>query len=303
MNSHYKIILEQHIFWYDTLGYNASTKKRYAGIITQFFEYLQERNVNHISELNHKHIKLYFDYIQITKSQKTRKAYSLIHLNDIFFAIDKLCQFLNDMGMNTAPIPLNFRLKYNYYERENLDNIIPFTIEEIKQLQNAIENTYQSSNFAERQTRHYELKLIFALCYGCALRRAEAYNLQIKDIDFDRKTVFVQQGKNYKDRIVPMNENVCNTIKDYIYNFRHCLKLKHNRLFVYSLSELAKSLKELQRATNCEQIQSKRLYFHILRHSMASHLLQNGMEIESIARFLGHSSLVSTQIYTHIINR
>jgi len=303
MNSHYKIILEQHIFWYDTLGYNASTKKRYAGIITQFFDWLQERNVNHISELNHKHIKLYFDYIQITKSQKTKKAYSLIHLNDIFFAVDKLCQFLNDMGMKTAPIPLNFRLKYNYYERENLDNIIPFTIEEIKQLQNAISNTYNQQSFAERQTRHYELRLIFALCYGCALRRAEAYNLQIKDIDFDRKTIFVQQGKNYKDRIVPMNENVCNTVKDYIYNFRHTLKLAHNRLFVYSLSELAKSLKELQQATQNEQIQQKRLYFHILRHSMASHLLQNGMEIESIARFLGHSSLVSTQIYTHIINR
>jgi integrase/recombinase XerD len=179
----------------------------------------------------------------------------------------------------------------------------PLSIDEIKLLQQSIPNTYQTLPFAEQQAKQYELRLIFALCYGCALRRIEAYNLRIQDVDFDRKTIFIKQGKNYKDRIVPMNENVCNTVKDYIYNFRHCLKLKHNRLFVHSLSELHKSLKEVQSATDDEGIKEKRLYFHIFRHSIAPHLLQKGMDIESIAKFLGHSTLESTQIYTHIVNR
>lgn len=74
----------------------------------------------------------------------------------------------------------------------------------------------------------------------------EAYNLTVKDIDFDRKTLFVNQGKGYKDRIVPMNENVCNTLKDYIYNFRHRLKLNHNRLFIH-ISHLHTILKEVQK--------------------------------------------------------
>lgn len=302
MNSHYKIILEEYALWYETLGYNSKTRKRYAGIIGQFFDYLQEHNINHITLLNHTHIKNYFEYVQSIKSQKTRETYSIIHLNDIFLAVDKLCQFLVEMGMNTAPAPLNFRIKTDQ-RQEKIDGIIPFTIEEIKQLQNAIPNTYENLSFAERQAKQYELQLIFALCYGCALRRMEAYNLTAKDVDFDRKTIFVKQGKNYKDRIVPMNDNVCNTLKDYIYNFRHRLKLPHIRLFVHSLSELHKSLKEVQQATENPQIQEKRLYFHILRHSMATHLLQNGMDIESIAKFLGHSSLVSTQLYTHIVNR
>lgn len=176
-------------------------------------------------------------------------------------------------------------------------------MEEIKELQQAIPDTYQNLPFAERQAKQYDLKLIFALCYGCALRRMETYNLTAKDVDFDRKTLFVNQGKGYKDRIVPMNENVCNTLKDYIYNFRHRLKLNHNRLFIHSLSNLHTTLKQLQKATQNPQIAQKRLYFHLLRHSMATHLLQNGMDIESIARFLGHSSLVITQIYTHIVNR
>jgi integrase/recombinase XerD len=302
MNDHYKSILEEYAQWYDTLGYHSKTRKRYKGIMAQFFRWLQERNINHITLLNHRHIKSYFEYVQSVKSRKTGETYSIAQLNDIFFAVDKLCQFLVEMGMETAPAPLNIRIKIDQ-QQEQIENINPFTIEEIKQLQNAISDTYQNLPFEERQAKQYELHLIFALCYGCALRRMEAYKLTAKDIDFDRKTIFIKQGKGYKDRIVPMNDNVCNTVKDYIYNFRHRLKLNHNRLFIHSLSNLHTTLKEVQSATDDEPIQEKRLYFHILRHSMATHLLQNGMDIESIARFLGHSSLVSTQVYTHIVNR
>jgi len=302
MNDHYRTILEQYALWYDTLGYNPKTKRRYEGIMAQFFEWLEVRNVNHITLLNYTHIKAFFEYIQSVKSRKTQQTYSIVHLNDIFFAVDKLCQFLTEMGMDTAPTPLNFRIKIDQRQLD-IDNTHPFTIEEIKELQQAIPDTYKRLPFAERQAKHYELRLIFALCYGCALRRMEAYNLTAKDVDFDRRTVFVKQGKNYKDRIVPMNDNVCNTLKDYIYNFRSRLKLPHNRLFVHCFSSLHTSLKDVQQATDNPRIQEKRLYFHILRHSMATHLLQNGMEIESIARFLGHNSLISTQVYTHIVNR
>lgn len=302
MNDNYTALTKEYAHWFDTLGYNAKTKKRYTGIITQFFSYLQANNINHISLLNHEHIKDYFDYVQTIKSQKTGEAYSIIHLNDIFFAVDKLCQFLHDMGMKNAPAPLNYRIKIDQ-RQENIDKIEPFSIEEIKLLQKAIPDTYPKYSFTLREQRHKQLELIFALCYGCALRRMEAYKLTADNVDFDRKTIFIKQGKNYKDRIVPMSDNVCNTLKDYIYNFRNFQKLPHNGLFINSLSELHNSLKEAQKATKNEEIQAKRLYFHILRHSMATHLLQNGMNIESISKFLGHSSLISTQVYTHIVNR
>lgn len=302
MNDHYTTLTKEYAHWFDTLGYNPKTKKRYTGIITQFFSYLQANNINHIALLNHQQIQTYFDYIQTVKSQKTGEAYSIIHLNDIFFAVDKLCQFLHDMGMKNAPAPLNYRIKIDQRQAD-IDKIDPFSIEEIKQLQKAIPDTYPKYSFTLREQRHRQLELIFALCYGCALRRMEAYKLTADNVDFDRKTIFVKQGKNYKDRIVPMSDNVCNTLKDYIYNFRNFQKLPHNRLFILSLSELHNSLKEAQKATQNEEIQAKRLYFHILRHSMATHLLQNGMDVESISKFLGHSSLVSTQVYTHIVNR
>jgi integrase/recombinase XerD len=145
------------------------------------------------------------------------------------------------------------------------------------------------------------LKLVFALYYGCGLRLSEGWRLQIKDVDFDKKTLFIKQGKFYKDRIVPMNNNVCETIKDYIYNFRKCLKLNHNRLFISCFQVMRLRLKHVQSVCDDDTIKAKNLTLHGLRHSIATHLLQNGMSIENIALFLGHSSLDTTQIYTHLI--
>ena len=146
MNTHYKNILEEYALWYDTLGYNPKTKKRYAGIMAQFFRWLQAKSINHITLLNHTHIKNYFEYVQSVKSRKTRGTYSVAQLNDIFFAVDKLCQFLVEMGMTTAPAPLNIRIKIDQ-QQQTIDNTIPFSIDEIKHLQQAIPNTYGNLSF------------------------------------------------------------------------------------------------------------------------------------------------------------
>jgi len=145
------------------------------------------------------------------------------------------------------------------------------------------------------------MRLVFALFYGCGLRMSEGLKLTIDDIDFDRKTVFVRQGKNYKDRIVPMSEGVFKIVESYVYNFRNRYKLTHNRLFIHKKITLRRGLIETQKACDNPEIQEKRITLHVLRHSIATHLLQNGVNIENIAKFLGHTSLASTQIYTHLI--
>jgi len=145
------------------------------------------------------------------------------------------------------------------------------------------------------------LQLLFALYYGCGLRRKEGYNLTPADVDFERKTIFIKQGKGYKDRVVPMSKGVYDTLQDYIYNFRNLQKLDHQRLFVLSHPQIAQSLQDLQSVCDDEMLRNKHLTLHTLRHSIATHLLQNGMGIENIAKFLGHTSLESTQIYTHFI--
>jgi integrase/recombinase XerD len=98
-----------------------------------------------------------------------------------------------------------------------------------------------------------------------------------------------------------MSNGVYNALQDYVYNFRHRLKLKHNRLFISTQGILLERLKRLQKICTDENIKAKRITLHALRHSIATHLLQNGMSIENISLFLGHTSLDTTQIYTHLI--
>lgn len=295
-------IKEEYKNWLATLGFANSTVNNYTSSLGDFFEWLDTQGIKHITALDRKHIEKYFAYLQ-TRPNRRRKGrlLSTSHLNKNFDAIDKLCEFLHQMGMNQAPTPINFRITIDNTLRA--EKIKPFTQSEIKELQANISNTYPNLSFEKRERIQEQIKLIFALYYACGLRRSEGYNLTLDDIDFEKKTVFVRQGKNYKDRIVPMSENVYRALQDYIYNFRHFQKVKHKRLFLHHTTALNRYVKHLQETCTNEAITSKLLTLHILRHSIATHLLQNGMSIEQIGRFLGHSCLDSTQIYTHIAKR
>ena len=300
MNTSYKAILEEYSCWLDTLGFSDGITYNYKHYMRDFFEWLESRQIQSINRLTAKDITDYHNYLE-RRPNKRHKGYllSLSSINLHFLAIDKLLEFLHHYGMTNSPVPTNRLIKID--KTEQMLKITVLTQEEIKTLYNCIPNTYPTYPFEERQTKQYELKLIFALYYGCGLRRKEGYKLQIQDIDFDRKTVFVKQGKNYKDRIIPMSDGVYRELQDYVYNFRSRLKLNHNRLFVYGSQTIYSRFKYLQNICPDENIKSKRLYLHVLRHSIATHLLQNGMSIENISLFLGHSTLDTTQLYAHLV--
>lgn len=301
MNTNYKAILAEYHTWLDTLGYSKAMIYGCERNIFVFFQWLEEKQIQSINLLTTKHINEYYHYLEIRPNKCFKgKLLSNITLNKNYFSIDKLLEFLHQYGMENAPVPMNKFIKTDKQER--ILKIEPLTQQEVKTLFNCIPDTYPQISFEKQQTKQYELKLIFALCYGCGLRRHEAYNLHIQDVDFDKKTIFVKQGKGYKDRVVPMNTGVYKALEDYIYNFRHRLKINHNRLFLHDEQMIYWKLKHLQSVCNDENIKKKRLTVHLLRHSIATHLLQNGVSIENIALFLGHSNLDSTQIYTHIVN-
>ena len=302
MNTSYKAILAEYLIWIDTLGYSESIKYSCKSAVIEFFEWLENRQIKSIDLLTAKHIKYYFNYLE-TRPNKLFKGrlLSSAHLNRIFYAVDKLLEFLHQYGMTNAPVPTKKFIKTD--RTEQIYKIETFTQQEIKTLYDCIPNTYTypKLTFEQRQQKQAELRAIFTLLYGCGLRRSEACNVRIQDIDFDKKTVFVEQGKNYKDRIVPMSAGVYKDLQDYVYNFRNTLKLNHNRLIFSDKQMIRLRLKHLQNVCNEKNIKAKRITPHILRHSIATHLLQNGMSIENIALFLGHSSLDSTQVYTHLI--
>ena len=300
MNENFKTLNQEYKIWLDTLGFSNSIIYKFNYHIRDFFEWLKQNNITHIKQLEIKHIYKYFDYQQTRPNKRRKGGLSIALLNESFNATDKLLEFLHQIGMETAPIPTNYRLIQE--KQYQINNVEPLTQAEIKEMQANIENTYPDFEFAHREAKHEQLKLIFVLYYACGLRRTEGYNLQIKDIDFNKKNIFVQ-GKNYKDRFIPINNDIYKALEHYIYNFRNQIKLPHNRLFINGTYTLNVSLKDLQQITDNKQLKAKKLTLHILRHSIATHLLQNGMSIENIAKFLGHSSLDSTQIYTHIVDK
>jgi len=301
LNADYKAIHGQYVLWLRTLGFSAETVNDYRKQVHSFLQWLQLHDVDHIGGLRQQHLTNYIEHQQTRPNKSRPGTLSVSQLNHSFAAVDKLLEFLHQMGMHSAPSPTNHRLKVDKQERIN--KIAPFTRAEINALQESIAGTYQDLPHAQREAKHEQLKLVFTLYYGCGLRRMEGYRLTVHDIDFDRRTVFVRKGKGYKDRIIPMNTGVYNSLQAYIYNFRHQQRADHKRLFVDTIQTVAQSLKDLQQHCDNEAIRNKRLTLHILRHSIATHLLQNGMSIESIALFLGHSSLASTQIYTHVVGQ
>jgi site-specific recombinase XerD len=148
-------------------------------------------------------------------------------------------------------------------------------------------------------------RAMLAVYYGCGLRRSEGLNLDVKDVLLDRNLLYVRKGKNYTERYVPMTAAVKEDLKEYIECARpmlvktstHALFLSQNgtRVIGETMLERLHQLKEKAGI-------GKDAALHSLRHSIATHLLQSGMELEKIKQFLGHSSLESTQIYTHIMN-
>jgi integrase/recombinase XerD len=145
------------------------------------------------------------------------------------------------------------------------------------------------------------------LLYSCGLRRNEVVHLDVSDVLFDKERIYVRKGKNYKERFVPINGYNLRILEDYIYDARpefniknktEALLLNHHgtRLLGTGLSN---QLQLIINATDNKDLKAKHITPHSLRHSIATHLLQQEVNIEIISKFLGHSSLESTQIYTH----
>ena len=296
LNPSYTAIVDAYAQYLKTLGFSESTVYNYPKMIYYFFEYLENKGVYPVTHLTRAHIDDYFIHLQTRQSMRRNKALSTAHLNKNFHAVDKLLEYLNQMECPNVPSPTNYRILETKEQIEA--KVKALTQEEIQTVYRSVPKLFRGLPFKESEPRHALATLILDLCYGCGLRRSETYALLIEDIDFDKKILLVRQGKGYKDRYVPLSEKVAGRIKVFIYQHRKAFNVQHNRVIPLCAESMAYYIKQLNKESQLD----KPFRLHTLRHSIATHLLQNGMVIEQIARFLGHSTLDSTQVYTHLIN-
>ena len=166
---------------------------------------------------------------------------------------------------------------------------IPISEEEMENLGEVLES--ESGNSLE--------KLIIETLYQTGMRKSELCNILLEQVDFSKSEIFVK-GKGNKQRVVPISENLLKQMREYmvirkpnedsgIYFFVRENGKKLSEKFVYSVVNRYLSLITLK----------KKKSPHILRHSFATHVLNNGAEISKVKKILGHSSLASTQVYTN----
>lgn len=299
-NSSYEYLEKAYREWLDILGYCKESTDHMPAIIREFLHYLERQGRTQITQLTPKDYKGYFNHISSRSNLRRGGGLSNNYLNKHIQSLEKFYEFLIHKGTQGVP-PVNLR----QLKLETRD-ITVLTEEEIKQLYKATEI---ESNHPRQESFNARDRAMLTVFYGCGLRRNEGVHLSVDDINFDRRILHVRKGKNYKERFVPFNKNASKMLQEWVYDHRPSL-IKDSRsgsLFIGRVgnpmrgSSLYVRLKMLQLSTESIELQQKELGLHTLRHSIATHLLANGMELQKIQRFLGHSSLESTQIYTHLI--
>jgi integrase/recombinase XerD len=141
-------------------------------------------------------------------------------------------------------------------------------------------------------------KLMISLLYAAGLRISELLNLRLEDLNFIEKIGHVKQGKGRKDRNFNIPQFLLNTLKEQVDNQK---KAHEDYLFTGPKGQLSsRNLQKIVTNTSIKAGIKKSVHPHTLRHSFATHLLEDGVDLRSIQELLGHSNLDTTQIYTHI---
>ena len=182
-------------------------------------------------------------------------------------------------------------------ETPKLGLYLPDTLS-LEEIEKLISATDENTDLAKRN------RCMIEVLYGCGLRVSELTELQISNINFKENYLKIQ-GKGDKVRFVPLADYTADFIKDYINNIRSKQKInpKHSDiLFLNSRgAQISRQMvfliiKEIVRKAGIQ----KNISPHPFRHSFATHLLQNGADLRFIQEMLGHSSITTTEIYTHL---
>jgi len=139
-------------------------------------------------------------------------------------------------------------------------------------------------------------KAILMLGYSCALRVSEVINLKIEDIDSKRMLITIRNSKGRKDRLVVLSPTMLETLRGYYREYRP-KKFLFNGQNQFDLRYSTQSCNKL-----VKKYIGKDYHFHLLRHSGATTMLENGTDISIIQKLLGHSNIKTTMIYTHVSN-
>ncbi len=285
--------------WLDVLGYSSKTIYGLPIHVREFLHALESEGITQVERIEPKHFHEHYRRMQQRMNQRDGGALNGNSLNKHRQALITFAEYLRKSARQ--PLPW-IELRAQPAEDRDLQVL---RVEQVRMLFAMTSEPYDAAMGDALAQRDRALLVIF---YGCGLRRNEGLHLDVGDVDLDRKVVHVRKGKGHKQRMVPINGESARMLEEYMYEGR--LKLLASRTegaFFISMrgmrqgdQSIALRLEGLQLRSDDVRMREHPITLHGLRHSIATHLLHGGMSLEKIARFLGHSSLESTQIYTHL---
>ena len=303
----YRYIVQSYRQWLSALGYHEQTVYQLPHYVQELLYYAESKGYSRLQELNVRLFKEHYYRLKCRANQRRGGGLSNNYLNKHLQALQKFCEYLHQSGRLQLPV-LDIRT-------ESDEGIVTdvLTSAEIQSLYDVTYLPYEPRRYDKGSMYHEAMQMrdraMLTVYYGCGLRRSEGYYLDTGDIHFHRSLLHVRRAKGNRERLVPVTAQGLRYLEQYLYEARTYLASgKQDAFFVsqrgqrLSGQSLLTRLKELIRLTGDTELQRKDVHLHTLRHSIATHLLQNGMPLERIKEFLGHTSLESTQIYTHFLS-
>lgn len=244
--------------------YAFNTCKSY---ISLFETFINDHKNKELTEINENDIRIYLQsLVQANKSE----SYLNLMINSIKFYYETVLEMPNRFYKIERP-----------RKREKLPKVI--SLEEVKKM---IETT--------TNIKH---KCILSLLYSAGLRRSELLNLKIENIDSKRMIINIKDGKRNKDRITILSTTVLKDLRIYVKEYKPSLYLFEGiNGKQYSPESVLQIVKNAARKARINQ----KVTPHMLRHSFATHLLENGTNLRYIQSLLGHNSSKTTEIYTQV---
>jgi len=290
-------MLYEYDLWLKASHYSKSMIYDHSQIVKAFFKRYKIHSSAEILKITDATIQDWIAYVCLRKKHNHQPGtLSIVRIKKHVYAVRQLSRYLRKAGYPSFNVP---------YQRLGKDQRCSevLTFSQIQSLYAQADCTQDPLPINEGLLACRD-RVILALFYSCGLRRREGIHVRCKDVLLDQGMLFVRCGKNYQQRCLPMTSGSKQDLRIYLQYARPMLlrKQAHPYLLVnwdgrpMDGTQVLKRVKHLASKAGIQM----RVGVHLLRHSIATHLLCEGMQIEQISAFLGHQSIESTQGYTHL---
>ncbi|TQR20911.1 tyrosine recombinase XerC [Psychrobacillus vulpis] len=263
-------------------NYSILTVREYKKDIEQFLNFLETEGVGHLNDVEYVHARLFATKLYETKLARTSISRKISSIRSFYKFLHKEYNISEEAFRSLYHPKKEGKLPHFFYEEE---------------MEKLFEGNRGKDPLSIRNIALLEL------LYATGIRVSELISIELSHIDMSYGIVRVM-GKGRKERYVPVGDYALSAIEEYIANSRSKLmkSTSHPFLFVNSRGAhltaggVAHILNEMMKKASLHST----IYPHMLRHTFATHLLNNGADLRSVQELLGHSHLTSTQVYTHV---